>query len=41
MQIFFHGWRRKAGVVSLVFACGLTSLWFWAEQQNDYAILGI
>ncbi len=27
MHTFFHGWRRKAGVVTLVLACLLTSLW--------------
>jgi hypothetical protein len=28
MHTFFHGWRRKAGVASLVMACGLAAGWF-------------
>jgi hypothetical protein len=36
MQTFFHGWRRKAGVVTLVMACVVTGLWvrtlFFADQ---------
>lgn len=27
MGDFFHGWRRKAGCVTLVMACALTSEW--------------
>ena len=27
MWSFFHGWRRKAGVVTLVIACGLICGW--------------
>jgi hypothetical protein len=36
MQTFFHGWRRKMGVVTLVMACLATGLWvrtlFFADQ---------
>jgi hypothetical protein len=36
MQTFFHGWRRKMGVVALVMACLVTGLWvrtlFFADQ---------
>ncbi|MDB5347599.1 MAG: hypothetical protein JWP89_5976 [Schlesneria sp.] len=27
MWAIFHGWRRKAGVATLVMACALSSLW--------------
>lgn len=27
MHTFFHGWRRKAGIISLVVACVMTGLW--------------
>ncbi|HEY4261527.1 MAG TPA: hypothetical protein VGM98_15265 [Schlesneria sp.] len=27
MHTFFHGWRRKAGVVTLVIALALTAVW--------------
>ena len=27
MHTFFHGWRRKAGVVTLVMACAMMALW--------------
>src|SRR5689334_5674532 len=36
MRDFFHGWRRKAGCVTLVAACIVTGLWvrtlFFADQ---------
>lgn len=27
MHTFFHGWRRKAGVITLMVACGLMGMW--------------
>ena len=35
MHTFFHGWRRKAGVVCLVMACGLTSAWLRSVTYQD------
>ena len=35
MSTFFHGWRRKAGCVSLVMASALMGTWertFWATD---------
>jgi hypothetical protein len=34
MRTFFHGWRRKAGVVSLVIAL------FWAQQWTESHVGG-
>ena len=43
MRSFFHGWRRKAGVVSLLMACGLMVSWlrsyiseerFWIRMHD-------
>ena len=39
MDGFFHGWRRKFGVVTLVMACVLTALWvrsiaFWDIKKS-------
>lgn len=35
MQSFFHGWRRKAGVVTLVMACVLASAWLRSITYED------
>ncbi len=35
MRDFFHGWRRKAGVISLVTACVLMGLWFRSRHMRD------
>jgi hypothetical protein len=35
MHTFFHGWRRKVGIVSLVMACGLTSAWMRSQFFRD------
>jgi hypothetical protein len=35
MHTFFHGWRRKAGVASLVMACGLSSAWLRSVTYQD------
>ncbi len=35
MYTFFHGWRRKAGVVSLVMACMLTAGWIRSLRMID------
>ena len=36
MHIFLHGWRRKAGVVSLVVACVSMGIWFRSTFKGDY-----
>jgi hypothetical protein len=33
MRDFFYGWRRKAGVVTLVMACALTGAWLRSETE--------
>jgi hypothetical protein len=33
MKEFFHGWRRKAGVATLVMACAFSAK--WAESLDD------
>jgi hypothetical protein len=38
MYTFFHGWRRKAGVVSLVMACVL--MVGWGRSQIRYDVIG-
>ena len=39
MGEFFKGWRRKIGVVTLVMACVITSLWIGSRGiSNTYAI---
>ena len=35
MREFFHGWRRKVGVVTLVMACGVAGLWVRSQQMRD------
>ena len=35
MREFFRGWRRKAGVVTLVMACALTGLWMRSQHMRD------
>jgi hypothetical protein len=37
MRDFFRGWRRKAGLVTLVMACGLASLWVRSVNVEDAA----
>lgn len=34
MGNFFDGWRRKAGVITLAMACGLTSAWLRSFSEN-------
>lgn len=35
MKEFFHAWRRKAGVVTLVMALVLTGMWFRSRVSLD------
>ncbi|MDB5346989.1 MAG: hypothetical protein JWP89_5366 [Schlesneria sp.] len=35
MYTFFHGWRRKAGVVTLVMAIALMAMWLRSYLFND------
>lgn len=35
MHTYFHGWRRKAGVVSLVMACLLCGMWVRSRIVGD------
>ena len=35
MREFFHGWRRKAGVVTLVVACAMMGMWMRSRFQED------
>jgi hypothetical protein len=35
MHTFFHGWRRKAGVVTLVMSCIVTPLWIRSRYRVD------
>jgi hypothetical protein len=35
MHAFFHGWRRKAGVVTLMMACVLMLHWFRSQLIAD------
>jgi hypothetical protein len=41
MREFFHGWRRKAGVASLVMACAVTSLWIRSQANLDVVWLRV
>ncbi|MDB5347255.1 MAG: hypothetical protein JWP89_5632 [Schlesneria sp.] len=51
MREFFHGWRRKAGVVTLVMACVIFVVWMrslfvvdrviFSHQQSGHAILSM
>jgi hypothetical protein len=36
MQNYFHGWRRKTGVVTLLMACGLMGMWIRSLNRNDW-----
>ncbi|MDB5343655.1 MAG: hypothetical protein JWP89_2032 [Schlesneria sp.] len=38
MHTFFHGWRRKAGVVTLLMACVLVAMWVRSFHQRDAVI---
>jgi hypothetical protein len=35
MRTVFNGWRRKAGVITLVMACGVSALWVRSRVWND------
>jgi hypothetical protein len=35
MREFFHGWRRKTGVVTLVMACVVAGIWVRSEVTID------
>ncbi|MDB5345260.1 MAG: hypothetical protein JWP89_3637 [Schlesneria sp.] len=35
MRTFFHGWRRKTGVVTLVVSCALMGLWMRSQLVGD------
>ena len=35
MHTFFHGWRRKAGVSTLVIACTLMAAWIKSGTTGD------
>lgn len=39
MHTFFHGWRRKAGVVALGLALMLASLWLRTQAATDLVII--
>ena len=39
MHTFFHGWRRKTGVVALVMACVLAGTWLRTLAVCDYLTL--
>lgn len=39
MVSFFHGWRRKAGCVTLVMACVVTTLWVRSQARPEDAFL--
>ena len=41
MRTFFHGWRRKAAVVSLVMASGLAGLWGRSCFRKDSVVNGL
>lgn len=36
MREFFKGWRRKAGVVTLVMAMALTGMWVRSLSRDDW-----
>ncbi len=38
MLQFFHGWRRKAGIVTLVMACGLMGMWVRSQFRVDVVL---
>jgi hypothetical protein len=35
MQTFFHGWRRKTGVATLVMACAAMGVWIRSRLTED------
>lgn len=35
MKAFFHGWRRKLGIVTLVLACALMGMWVRSRVVCD------
>jgi hypothetical protein len=35
MREFFRGWRRKAGLVTLVMACAVMAMWARSRFIND------
>lgn len=39
MRDFFHGWRRKTGVVTLVMACLLMASWISSRQTASWTML--
>ena len=39
MHTYFHGWRRKAGVVTLGLACVVTTLWVRSLSRSDDAFI--
>jgi hypothetical protein len=39
MPTYFHGWRRKLGVVTLVMACVLIAAWVRSLSMNDNLVL--
>lgn len=41
MREFFHGWRRKAGVVTLVIACAVTGMWVRSNSMDDEIFFSI
>ena len=41
MHEFFHGWRRKAGVVTLVIALAMVALWSRSYRINDIGMLAV
>ena len=41
MREFFHGWRRKAGCVTLVMACVLAGLWVRTMIFADQIVFNI
>ncbi len=41
MREFFHGWRRKFGVVTLVIACALAGIWIRSRAVEDVAAFTI
>jgi hypothetical protein len=36
MRTFFYGWRRKAGVATLVVACMVMGMWLRSRDRNDW-----
>ena len=40
MHTFFHGWRRKAGIATLVMACAFQVIWLRSLAIQDYVAFG-